>query len=82
MESKGSTSSSNLARSLWRGFTLSYGLLVGFVWMLSALRDALFFRRRHKKVTEKELAAGSSLSIAYLPSSALNSSSAPFTASR
>ncbi|KAK0647646.1 Epoxide hydrolase 3 [Lasiodiplodia hormozganensis] len=57
MESKGSTSSSNLARSLWRGFTLSYGLLVGFVWMLSALRDALFFRRRHKKVTEKELAA-------------------------
>ncbi|KAL1618657.1 hypothetical protein SLS54_007093 [Diplodia seriata] len=56
MESKASTPESKLARSLWRAFTLSYGLLVGLVWALSALRDGLMFQRRSRKVSDKELA--------------------------
>ncbi|KAL1639057.1 hypothetical protein SLS58_008258 [Diplodia intermedia] len=56
MESKAPTPESKLARSLWRGFTLSYGLLVGLVWALSALRDGLMFQRRSRKVSDKELA--------------------------
>ncbi|OJD36308.1 alpha beta hydrolase [Diplodia corticola] len=56
MDPKASRSGSKLPRLLWRGFVLSYGLLVGLVWVLSAVRDGLLFQRRSRRVSDKELA--------------------------
>lgn len=50
---------SPLGRNLWRGFVLSYGLLSAVIWVLYALRDATIFRRRNRRVADKELADGS-----------------------